>query len=88
MKTEISFEESDRQGTGLGLIGPGNGRLIKAIRNTIRVVENVSITSRCQDVAQNLIFVISYYVYSRLLIIVFPNKWCLFLQAVFSGKPC
>ena len=74
MKTEISFEESDRQGTGLGLIGPGNGRLIKAIRNTIRVVENVSITSRCQDVAHNLIFIISYCVYSRLLIILFPNK--------------
>ena len=30
-KTEISIEEIDTQETGLGLIGPGNGRLTKLL---------------------------------------------------------
>ena len=37
---QISIKEIDAQETGLGLIGPRNGRL----SNTIRVVEHVSIT--------------------------------------------
>ena len=30
-KTEISIAEIDLQGTGLGLIGPGNGRLTRLL---------------------------------------------------------
>ena len=37
------------------------------------------------DVAQNVIVIISNYVYSRLLMILFSNKWCLF-KVVFFWK--
>ena len=37
------------------------------------------------NVAQSLIFITSYYIYSRLLMILFPKLWCL-LKAAFFWK--
>ena len=46
---------------------------------------NARLKKQLTVVAQNLIFITSYYIYSRLLIILFSNEWCL-LKATFFWK--
>ena len=53
-KTDISIKEIDAQKTGLGLIGPGNGRLTRLLEILFRWSSTFRLHALYHDVSKNL----------------------------------